>query len=206
VDPIEEPIRRGRRRSKAADQAILAAALWVLATDGYAGLTMGAVIERAGTSSATVYRRWPDKQQLVSAALASLTPDIPDVDTGTFDGDLAAFIADLTEFYCARPEDLGEHMIAELGRNPEFRVDVTERFVRPRIVVLGQIIDRAHRRGEIGHGVDAATAYSFVSGPIHHHVKVMGASPSPAFLRSVAAGSAAALRALAPLPADPPTP
>ena len=33
---------------------------------------MSAVIAAAGVSSATLYRRWPTKQQLVAAALASL--------------------------------------------------------------------------------------------------------------------------------------
>ena len=38
--------RPGRQRSEAADQAILAAALDLLAIDGYGGLTMAAVIAR----------------------------------------------------------------------------------------------------------------------------------------------------------------
>src|SRR5207249_6554662 len=74
--------RRGRRRSEAADDAILAATLELLPERGYRALAMAAVIERAGVSSATLYRRWTTKHDLVVAALATLVPDPVDVDTG----------------------------------------------------------------------------------------------------------------------------
>ncbi len=87
--------RPGRQRSEAADQAILSATLDLLAIDGYGGLTMAAVIARSGVSSATLYRRWPTKQQLVAAAVASLHAEIIDVDTGSLDGDLAAVVGSI---------------------------------------------------------------------------------------------------------------
>lgn len=202
--PNETPVRRGRRRSAAADEAILAAALEVLRLDGYGGLTMGAVIKRSGTSSATVYRRWPTKQDLVAAALGSLSQDVPDVDTGSLDGDLAAFVAAVAAFDCVDPEDLAVDVISELGRNAEFHAQVTERFVGPRVAALKEIMVRARRRGELGAGLSAEVAYGFVTGPIHHRGHVQGEPATPAFLRSVAVGSAAALRALAPPVGDDP--
>ena len=62
-------VRSGRPRSQAADDAILRAALDLLREHGYGGLTMASIIERAGVSSATLYRRWATKQDLVLAAL-----------------------------------------------------------------------------------------------------------------------------------------
>ncbi len=190
--------RPGRQRSEAADQAILAAALDVLAADGYGGLTMAAVIARAGVSSATLYRRWPTKQQLVAAALASLHPEIVDVDTGSLAGDLEAMARSIAQTMTVTRDDLSEHVALELRRNPEFREAVNEKFLVPRLAALGQVLERARRRGELGRPVDPALALSFVSGPLHHRVNVLDKAITPAFVRTTVTAALAALEALAP--------
>jgi AcrR family transcriptional regulator len=196
--PTDAPARPGRQRSEAADQSILAAALDVLAADGYAGLTMAAVIARSGVSSATLYRRWQTKHDLVAAALASLHHQIVDIDTGSLDGDVAAFVRSLADAMAVRRDDVAEQVAVALRHNPEFSAAVREKFHVPRLAVLGRILDRARARGEIGAGLSATVAISFVSGPLHHRVYVLGDAITPAFLRSTIAGSLAALRALAP--------
>lgn len=189
--------RPGRQRSEAADQAILAAALDVLAADGYAGLTMAAVIARSGVSSATLYRRWPTKQHLVAAALASLHHEVVDVDTGSLDGDLAAFLEDLADAMVPRRAELSEDVAVELRRNPEFRAAVNEKFLVPRLAVFGEILDRAAARGELG-PLPAEDALSFATGALHHRVYVLGRTVTPEFLRAAARAATASLRALAP--------
>ncbi|MCU1393320.1 MAG: TetR family transcriptional regulator [Ilumatobacteraceae bacterium] len=192
------PARRGRRRSGAADEAILAATLDVLAADGYGGLTMAAVIARAGTSSATLYRRWPTKQHLVAAALASLHSEVVDVDTGTLAGDIAALVDSIAGMLSTRRDDISDQIAVELGRNPEFRAAVNEKFVAPRIEVLEQILRRARKRGDIGNGIDTSVAYSFISGPINHRMYSLREPVTPQFCRTVVTGVVAALSAIAP--------
>ena len=51
------------------EQAVLAATAELLVERGYAALTTDAVALRAGASKATIYRRWPNKAQLVRATL-----------------------------------------------------------------------------------------------------------------------------------------
>ena len=63
----------GRPRDAGADTAILDATLAVIAAEGYTGFSMDAVASRAGVSKATIYRRWPSKQDLVIAAAAALS-------------------------------------------------------------------------------------------------------------------------------------
>src|SRR4051794_14248619 len=82
--------RAGRHRSEAVDRGILEATIALLRDHGYEGLTMLAVIERAGVSSASLYRRWGSKQALVVAALESLTVENATADTGSLAGDLTA--------------------------------------------------------------------------------------------------------------------
>src|ERR1700736_364907 len=83
---------RGRPRSSEADQAIVAATLALLEEDGYAALTMAGVAARAGVSTATLYRRWPSKLDLVVGVLARMSEDAPIIDTGTLGGDLTVLL------------------------------------------------------------------------------------------------------------------
>jgi AcrR family transcriptional regulator len=195
---VAPPVRRGRQRSEVADHAILSATIDVLASDGYGGLTMAGVIARAAVSSATLYRRWPTKQHLVAAALASLHAEVVDVDTGSLAGDVAALVEGLAASMSMSRADLAEDVAIELRRNPDFRAAVNEKFLVPRVEVLRGVLDRARDRGELGAGLHADVAYSFVSGPLHHRVTVQGKPATPAFRRTVVTAALAALHALAP--------
>jgi AcrR family transcriptional regulator len=196
--PTDAPARPGRQRSEAADQAILAATLDVLAVDGYAGLTVAAVIARAGVSSATLYRRWPTKHDLVAAAIASLHHEIVDIDTGSLEGDIAAVGRSVADAMAVRRDDVAEQVAVALRHNPEFSAAVREKFLLPRVAVLNRILDQARRRGELGAGLSATVAMSFVAGPLHHRVYVLGEPLTRAFLRSTITAALAALRALTP--------
>lgn len=194
-----ERVRPGRQRSEAADHAILEATLDLLSELGYGSLTMAAVIARSGVSSATLYRRWPTKQDLVAAALASLHNEIVDIDTGTLAADVAEMVRSTADAMSVRREDIREDIAVELRRNPEFRAAINEKFIQPRRAVMAGIVERAVARGELGSdpGVDVATA--FVTGPIHHWVYVQGKQPTADLQRTVISGALAALRAVAPV-------
>jgi len=71
-----------RRRGAALETALLDAAWDELQVTGYAGLTMEAVADRAGTSRAVLYRRWRNRPELVIAAMRRHRPmlsgEVPD--------------------------------------------------------------------------------------------------------------------------------
>lgn len=194
-----ERVRPGRQRSEAADQAILGATLDLLAENGYGALTVASVIARSGVSSATLYRRWPTKQDLVAAALASMHAEIVDIDTGSLDGDIAEMVRSVADALTPRRDDLREDLAVELRRNPEFRAAINEKFIQPRRAVMAGIVDRAVERGELGQGLGFDVATAFVTGPMHHWVYVQGRRITPVFQRSVVDGALAALRAIAPV-------
>ena len=60
---------RGRRLSEERSDDILGAVLELLHDVGYDQLRMQDVADRAGVGLATIYRRWPTKQDLVRASL-----------------------------------------------------------------------------------------------------------------------------------------
>src|SRR5438552_7396577 len=85
--------RRGRPRDPAVDEAILTAAVDLLAEVGYARLTMEQVAARAGVGKASLYLRWPNKVALVAEAIqhrAAVIPALPD--TGSLPADMRAFL------------------------------------------------------------------------------------------------------------------
>src|SRR5215469_8174924 len=77
-DTAQDAVKRpGRPRSEKTDQAILDAALDAFAECGVEGVRCEDVAARAGVSKATIYRRWPGKEELLIAALAALKGPLP---------------------------------------------------------------------------------------------------------------------------------
>jgi AcrR family transcriptional regulator len=181
--PVSGPARCGRPRSQEADDAILTATLDVLREKGYGGLTVAAVIERAGVSSATLYRRWPAKQDLVAAALASLTPELITTDTGTLAGDLAAFLGHIAASIAARDEDVADSLTRAAKSNPDLAEALRQKFIAPRLAELTGILRRAVQRGDIGGHPSTETVYSLVTGPLYHRAFVLGDAVTPAFIK-----------------------
>src|SRR5580704_5442851 len=74
--------RPGRPRSEQAEQAIIDAALELFGERGVEGVCVEAVAARAGVGKATIYRRWPSKEELLIAALGTTRAPLDDPDTG----------------------------------------------------------------------------------------------------------------------------
>lgn len=184
--------RRGRHRSAAADEAILSATLDLLRCTGYAGLTMQAVIERSGVSSATLYRRWPAKHELVAAAVASLAPEQLDIDTGTLEGDLLAFARHLAHTLEARGNLTA--LLALDEPDAALADALRAKLLEPRLDALGAILRRAVARGELASAPSPAMALPLLVGPLHYRLQILGDALSPAFVRLVARTAAAGLR------------
>src|ERR671936_3173593 len=94
---VSSPRRRhtGRRRNDAAKAAILDAAFRLLTDPGAEGLTIDAIAAEAAVGRQTIYRWWPSKGAVVADALARhARVVVPERDTGSFTGDLKAFLAD----------------------------------------------------------------------------------------------------------------
>ncbi len=68
-NPTAERPRRGRPRSVAIDDAVLSTTLKLIAELGYIRMTIDGVAREAGVGKPTIYRRWPSKIELASAAI-----------------------------------------------------------------------------------------------------------------------------------------
>jgi AcrR family transcriptional regulator len=166
----------GRPRSAVADEAILRAALELLAEDGYRALTMERVRERSGVGKATIYRRYGSKEELVSAAIVHLNSDIPmPEDTGSILGDFAA-TAQTILAGAARTGALTlmPRLLSEVANDPEMHALFSEHLVEPRRRVVRGIVARAKERGEIREDVDPELAVDLMVGPFIYRLIMSG--------------------------------
>ncbi|TMR95429.1 TetR/AcrR family transcriptional regulator [Nonomuraea basaltis] len=81
-----------RRRGPKLEDAILDAAWDVLVEHGYHGFTYEAVAARAGTSRPVIYRRWPQRDDLLLATLTKFWRLIAVPDTGSLRDDAIGFL------------------------------------------------------------------------------------------------------------------
>ena len=91
---IEEAPIPQRRRGAALENALLDAAWDELADKGYTAFTIESVAERASTSRAVIYRRWPTKPDLVRAAVgrAGQKERVEIPDTGSLRDDVVELL------------------------------------------------------------------------------------------------------------------
>jgi AcrR family transcriptional regulator len=170
----------GRPRSAEADEAILRAALELLASDGYRALTMEAVRERSGVGKATLYRRYGSKEELVKAAIVHLNSDIPlPEDTGSVTGDFAA-TAQTILAGAARTGALTlmPRLLSEVVGDPEMHALFSEHLVEPRRRVVRGIVERAKARGDIRADVDTNVAVDVMVGPMIYRLIIAGGEAS----------------------------
>jgi len=166
---------RGRPRSAEADAAIAEATVDLLATEGYAHLTMSGVAAQAGVSTATLYRRWRSKLELVVDVLTARADENPVPDTGSLEGDCRALVRNLVEkTRTTKTTPLMAGLVGEIGRNPELADTLRASLIGPRRQALKEVFARAAKRGEVSRGVDTALAADLLFGPLYHRLLFTG--------------------------------
>jgi AcrR family transcriptional regulator len=140
-----------RRRGAELEHALLDSAWEELAEAGFAKLTMESVADRAKTGVAVLYRRWPNKNDLVLAAIRHYgdTHPVAVPDTGNLRDDMLAL---LENFNAGRTElaTLVGATFAGLHDSAGLTPDDVRRIVRGDSPPLSDLVfRRAHDRGEI---------------------------------------------------------
>ncbi|MGW6915895.1 TetR/AcrR family transcriptional regulator [Kitasatospora sp. NPDC054939] len=148
-------------------RAIFDATLDLLAEQGYDGLTVEGVAQRAGVNKTTLYRYWPSKGALVSAALTGarrLELAVPD--TGSLRGDLEALVRQVVGLLTAPPTaELAVPVFGAVTRSPELADSVRD-FFADRLAREQVVLDRAVTRGELPAGTDPALLMDLLAGAV----------------------------------------
>jgi AcrR family transcriptional regulator len=146
---VERAPRRGRPRDPGVDEAVLTAAVELLAEAGFARLTMEQIAAHAGVGKASVYLRWPNKVALVAEAIRHRSGVVPDVpDTGSLPGDMRTFLRALLRTFGTASRAMAA-VIGEVGSQPELRTAWRQGVAAALTDCVREIVERAVARREL---------------------------------------------------------
>jgi AcrR family transcriptional regulator len=165
--PGDPQVRRGRGRPRdpETDERITTAAARLLLQRGFDRTTVDDVAALAGVGKATVYRRWPSKEDLAVAAMESLySAEMPEPDTGSIRTDLVASYRSALAFVntpggaaflrTGIAESVRDDRIAALHRTSTERREEHSRIT----------FQRAIERGEVRPDIDVDAAVQWLGG------------------------------------------
>jgi AcrR family transcriptional regulator len=188
MDSATETMRRapGRPRSSAADEAILEATVDVFAEVGLEALTMEGVAARAGVGKNTLYRRYPNKLDLVVSAVRCYTNvGAAPPDTGTTRGDVQAIVEDLVAIVDRTP--MGRMLpilVAARTRAPELDLAYSE-IVADKRARSAAVVRRGIERGDFRPDVDIEAVVDAFASPVFYRFLVTNAPLDDAFCAGV---------------------
>lgn len=166
---------RGRPRSAEADRAIAGAAVALIGEVGYADLTMAGIAARAGVSTATLYRRFSSKEELVASAVELIVDRSEPADTGSLEGDVRETLSRMAAKMTAEEGAFLLGLTGELIRQPQLAAILRARLNAPLRESMVAMLDRAVQRGEIPPLADPDVAVDVILAPLHYRVLVNAA-------------------------------
>jgi AcrR family transcriptional regulator len=159
--------RPGRPRSEQADRAIIDAALDLFAESGPEGLCIEKVAARAGVGKATIYRRWPGKEDLLLDALAAVKVPLPEPKGKSVRQDLAALLdAMRLDTVDPRRARLSALLLGEGARYPRLIERYVATVVEPRRDVVRSVLRRGVATGELREDIDIEAAVYMLTGAV----------------------------------------
>jgi AcrR family transcriptional regulator len=160
--------RPGRPRRRGLDDEILAAALDEMGRVGYARMNLDTVARLAGTTKPSLYRRFPSKAALATAALESLRRRTTREPTGDVRKDLIAELA-LFRQGALRPHGLSMlgAVLSEEHETPELLDLFRKHVVLPRRENLRRILRAGVTSGQLQADTDTETAITMLVGSLY---------------------------------------
>ncbi len=181
------PEAAGTARGQARESAICLAALELLAEVGYDRMSMDAVAARARASKATIYRRWPGKQELVAEAIRCRGPQsFEPEDTGSLRGDIIATLRTINEGIGSEDVALLAGALRAMREAPEIGTLLRKQVLADKLNVGRTIVRRAVQRGELGPAADPAVFHEVAPALMFFRVLVTGEPVDEDFFEHVA--------------------
>lgn len=157
---------RGRPRDPTLDARILDQVLDLLASHGYAGLTLDELAARSGVAKTTILRRWPSKAAVAAAGVERLALQSVDVpDSGTLRGDLHALLHAAVDTFARGSGQFVPRLLREAGHHPEI-TDLLFTVIHTRRQAYRRVLALAIARGELAPTGDQELLIDLLIGPI----------------------------------------
>jgi AcrR family transcriptional regulator len=180
---VAAPVRPGRPRSEERGQAILDAALELVAEVGYDGLSMDALAERARASKATIYRHWSGKAEIVAEAVRCRAEETMEVvpDTGSLRGDLLELLTRSCQMLAAADGALMAAVLWAMRTDPVLADLMRAHMVDGKRDVVREVVEQAIGRGECPAGTSAVSAAEVMPAMVMSRLLVTGEPLDEAF-------------------------
>jgi AcrR family transcriptional regulator len=181
-----ERMRRGRPRSEQAERAIIDAALDLFAESGAEGLCIEKVAARAGVGKATIYRRWPGKEDLLLDALGALRAPLPEPKGESVREDLVTLL-DAMRSEAVDPRQLRQValLLGEGARYPRLIERYVETVVEPRRDIVRAVLRRGVATGELRDGTNIELAADMLTGAVLARTRLTHDRPDRGYARRV---------------------
>lgn len=180
----QQPARRPGGRSARVRDAVHQAVTDLVAERGYGNFTVGDVAARAGVADTSVYRRWGNLEALlVEVALAKLARQSPIPDTGTLDGDLHTFAANVAREITGPDGPALPRLVIALSTAGPAGLQARETLFAQRNAQLQAMLDRAQARGE--HPPDGLEILDHILSPMYIRVLSGLAPVTPEYAASL---------------------
>jgi AcrR family transcriptional regulator len=182
-DTHEHARRPGRPRSERAEQAIIDATIEAMGECGIDGVRCEDVAARAGVGKATLYRRWPGKEDLLIAAFAAMRRPLPEPR-----GESAR--DDLIELLTVMADDADDPRYAQQyallhgagERFPRLVAGYKERVVEPRRELVRAVLRHGTETGELRAETDVEVAMLLLTGAVMARGKHDRTPAAPGFV------------------------
>ncbi len=167
----------GRPRDRQIDAAVLDATLVVLDRFGYGRLTLEEVARRAGTTKPAIYRRWPNRQRLVLAALGQRLGAARAPDTGCTLCDLDECLKLFVAAFRRMPPGVIGPLFADCAGDRELRAAFMTTLFDPPRAAVRQTLERAHARNDLRDDVDLELILDLIGSLVHYRA-LFGHAPT----------------------------
>lgn len=174
------PRPRGRPRSAVIDQAVIDAALALLAEQGYEAMSIEGIAVRARVGRTAIYRRWPDKESLAAAALRTLGADVAVPDTGSVRADLSMLARTFVQL--TNESSVGTvvgRLVGAALTSPLLMEIFYEGVVAPHRRAVRIAVNRGIVRGELRPDLDVELLIDQLVGPILYRLMFTGPGHVP---------------------------
>ncbi|MFJ3419076.1 TetR/AcrR family transcriptional regulator [Streptomyces sp. NPDC086082] len=159
---------RGRPRSEAVERAITEGVMKLL-EDGVplAELSIERIARTAGVGKATIYRRWPGKEELFVDVVREAEPQDPELPGISLRDDLVAMTEQLRQRgLMTRSSALLHNVYAQMKSTPKLWDAYHATVVEPRRRRQVELLRRGQETGELRTDIDAELMNDMIVGPM----------------------------------------
>jgi AcrR family transcriptional regulator len=159
---------RGRPRSEAVERSIIEGVMQLL-EEGVplADISIERVARTAGVGKATIYRRWPGKEELFVDVMRVVEPVDPELPGTSLRDDLVVLLEALRRRGLAKQSSAFLHNVhAQMKSSPKLWDAYHATVVEPRRLLGVELLRRGQRTGEVRADIDVTLMNDLFVGPM----------------------------------------